>query len=80
MNGGDTITNEAIYRSIESIYVLGLLARSCMLDTVLHTGSEHPDLLWILIPSFLSFVAGLGVMYAARVRNWLQPSAEPTND
>lgn len=52
-----------------------------MLDIALHTGSEHPDLLWILVPSLLSFVAGLGVStYADRVRNWLRPEAEPTTD
>jgi len=32
-----------------------------MLDAPLHTGAQHPDLLWILVPSFLSFVAGLGL-------------------
>jgi len=31
-----------------------------MEDIVLHTGAEHPDLLWILGPALLSFVAGLG--------------------
>ena len=46
-----------------------------MIDTVLHTGSEHPDLLWILAPAFLSFLAGLGVMtYADRIRDWIRPA------
>ncbi|RZV11842.1 hypothetical protein BDK88_0729 [Natrinema hispanicum] len=46
-----------------------------MIDTFLHTGSAHPDLLWILVPAFLSFVAGLGVMtYADRVRDWISPT------
>ena len=46
-----------------------------MIDTVLHTGSEHPDLLWILVPSFLAFLAGLGVIaYTDRIRNWLRPA------
>ena len=48
-----------------------------MLDIALHTGSEHPDLLWILVPSLLSFIAGLGVStYADRVRSWVRPEAE----
>lgn len=28
---------------------------------LLHTGVEHPDLWWILVPSVLSFLAGLGL-------------------
>jgi len=52
-----------------------------MIDTVLHTGSEHPDLLWILVPAFLSFVAGLGVItYADRVRDWITPTESTTSE
>lgn len=32
-----------------------------MYDLVLHTGLEHPNLLWIVVASSLSFLAGLGV-------------------
>ncbi|ELZ02500.1 hypothetical protein [Natrialba asiatica] len=32
-----------------------------MLDSLLHTGSTHPNLVWILLPSLLSFAAGLGL-------------------
>lgn len=32
-----------------------------MWETVLHTGSSHPDLWWIVVSGLLSFVAGLGV-------------------
>lgn len=50
-----------------------------MIDTVLHTGSEHPDLLWILVPAFLSFLAGLGVMtYGDRIRAWVRPDSSTT--
>ncbi|WP_171052438.1 hypothetical protein [Haloterrigena sp. H1] len=50
-----------------------------MIDTVLHTGSEHPDLLWILVPAFLSFLAGLGVMtYGDRIREWIRPDSNTT--
>ncbi len=45
-----------------------------MESIVLHTGAEHPDLLWIVVPALLSFLAGLviGVFaYADRVRSWL---------
>jgi len=50
-----------------------------MIDTVLHTGSEHPDLLWILVPAFLSFVAGLGVMTSAdHVRDWISQTENTT--
>ncbi len=30
-----------------------------MLEIALHTGTEHPNLLWVAVPSFLSFVTGL---------------------
>ncbi|SEW28103.1 hypothetical protein [Natrinema salifodinae] len=50
-----------------------------MTDVVLHTGAEHPDLLWVLVPSFLSFLAGLGAAtYADRVRAWLRPETGAT--
>lgn len=40
-----------------------------MLDIALHTGIEHPNLLWILVPAFLSFVTGLALgTNADRVR------------
>ena len=32
-----------------------------MLETVLHASTGHPDLVWVLIPSILSFIAGLGL-------------------
>ncbi|MFC6766451.1 hypothetical protein [Natrinema soli] len=52
-----------------------------MIDIALHTGSEHPDLLWILVPSFLTFVAGLGVAtYADRIREWIRPEGSTTTE
>ncbi|QSW97854.1 hypothetical protein [Haloterrigena alkaliphila] len=52
-----------------------------MLDIALHTGTDHPDLLWILVPSFLSFVAGLTALaYSDRIREWMRPESEPTSD
>ncbi|WP_226481458.1 hypothetical protein [Natrinema amylolyticum] len=51
-----------------------------MLDTLLHTGAQHPDLLWILVPSFLSFVAGLGIAsYSDRLREQTS-SGRPASD
>lgn len=36
-----------------------------MLDAALHTGIEHPNLLWIVVSSLLSFGAGIAVgMYS----------------
>ncbi|WP_254521530.1 hypothetical protein [Natrinema caseinilyticum] len=52
-----------------------------MVDPILHTGSSHPDLLWILVPSFLMFVTGLGLAtYADRIRAWFDSDAAPTSD
>lgn len=52
-----------------------------MLETLLHTGADHPNLLWILIPSFLSFLTGLGFgIHSGRLQEWLRPqNAETTN-
>lgn len=41
-----------------------------MLDTVLHVGIEHPDLLWIALPAFLTFVAGLVLGARTKLREW----------
>ena len=44
-----------------------------MFDTVLHIGIEHPSVLWILVPSLLSFVTGLGLgIRSGRLQEWLQ--------
>ena len=51
-----------------------------MEETVLHTGTEHPDLLWILVPAFLTFVAGLVAASADRLRAWLRPQNETGTD
>jgi len=52
-----------------------------MLDISLHTGVQHPDLLWILVPSFLSFVAGLGLgSVSNRLRDWIRPEQNAANN
>jgi hypothetical protein len=52
-----------------------------MLETVLHIGIDHPDFLWIAIPSFLTFVTGLLLgTRAETVRSWAESEpAESTN-
>ncbi|WP_154658234.1 hypothetical protein [Natronorubrum tibetense] len=50
-----------------------------MMDTLLHAGTEHPSLLWVLIPSLLTFFAGLGIgTFSERVRNWIHAQTEPS--
>ena len=51
-----------------------------MLDTVLHIGIEHPNVLWILMSSLLSFITGVGLdIRSSRLQKWLRPQAtEPT--
>ncbi|WP_254764513.1 hypothetical protein [Natrinema marinum] len=52
-----------------------------MIDTPLHTGAQHPDLLWALIPSVLSFGAGIVLgSFSDRLRNWIQHSWTVSND
>lgn len=42
-----------------------------MVDVILHTGAEHPNLLWILAAGFLSFLTGLGLnMYSDHLKKW----------
>ena len=52
-----------------------------MLEVPLHTGVEHPNLLWILVASFLSFVAGLGLgSFSDRLRDWIRPRRDAANN
>lgn len=39
-----------------------------MFEIPLHLGYEHPSLLWVVIPSVLSFAAGVGIGMRARNR------------
>jgi hypothetical protein len=32
-----------------------------MIDLLLHTGIDHPNILWIVVPALLSFAAGVGL-------------------
>ncbi|MFD1563119.1 hypothetical protein ACFR99_06125 [Haloarchaeobius amylolyticus] len=43
-----------------------------MFDALLHTGTEHPNLMPIVVASFLTFVAGLGAAYSERVREFVR--------
>ncbi|MCU4926771.1 hypothetical protein OB905_12405 [Halobacteria archaeon AArc-dxtr1] len=52
-----------------------------MLDIPLHAGTEHPNLVWVLVPSYLAFVAGLGIgVYSDRVRSWLRSRTAATGE
>lgn len=52
-----------------------------MLDIVLHAGAEHPSLLWIIIPSILTFLAGLGVgVYRDRIADFVGTERTETAD
>ena len=52
-----------------------------MLDVPLHTGAQHPDLLWVLVPSILSFATGLGLGSSSdRLRSWIRPENAASND
>lgn len=43
-----------------------------MLEIALHAGTEHPNLAYILIPSILTFIAGLAIgHYSDRVSAWI---------
>jgi hypothetical protein len=40
-----------------------------MLDTLLHVGTDHPDLLWLGVAGLLTFGAGLGIGLFSRHRD-----------
>ncbi len=47
-----------------------------MLSALLHTGYEHPSLWWVVIPSMLSFLAGLAIgSYTDRLQAWFAGQA-----
>ena len=47
-----------------------------MFDTVAHVGVEHPDLLWIAVPTLLAFAVGFALaLVADRRRTDSQPEA-----
>lgn len=51
-----------------------------MLEVALHAGTEHPSLLWIIVPSILTFLAGLSIgRYADRIAGWIRPSDDSTD-
>ena len=47
-----------------------------LLESVLHAGTEHPNLVWVLVPSFLSFLAGTVVGARGLHRHLLDDEAE----
>ena len=48
-----------------------------MVETLLHTGIEHPNVWWVVVPSMLSFLLGLvAVVFSDRIRAWFE-SGEP---
>lgn len=52
-----------------------------MIDLLLHTGAEHPDLLWVVVPSLLTFAAGIGIgRYAKARRDVPEPNIGVTNE
>ncbi|AHF99974.1 hypothetical protein HALLA_15410 [Halostagnicola larsenii XH-48] len=43
-----------------------------MVETLLHAGQGHANLLWILVPSYLTFMLGIVVgMYSDRLRQFV---------
>jgi len=49
-----------------------------MLSVILHAGHEHPSLWWVVIPSLLSFLAGLTIgSYSDRLQTWFSGSQTP---
>lgn len=52
-----------------------------MIEFVLHAGTEHPTLAWVLVPSILTFLAGIGIgAYSERLRDLLYPQRTTTTE
>lgn len=44
-----------------------------MLDVALHAGTEHPSLTWVLLPSMLTFLAGIAIgHYSGTISGWFR--------
>ena len=42
-----------------------------MVETLLHTGIEHPNVRWVAVPSMLSFLLGpVAIVFSDRIRVW----------
>lgn len=40
-----------------------------MFDIILHAGTEHPNLAWVVVPSIITFFAGLSIgIFRNRIR------------
>lgn len=50
------------------------------LETLLHAGADHPGLLWIIVPSLLSFAAGVALGVRGRPARWREDSPEAPPD
>lgn len=51
-----------------------------MFEIPIHAGTEHPALLWIIVPSILSLVAGIGIgRYADRIDAWLRANTNSSD-
>ena len=49
-----------------------------MLEVLFHAGTDHPNLAWVIIPSMLSFFAGLLIgRYTGQLRQLLAPGSTP---
>lgn len=52
-----------------------------MLDTLLHIGTTHPDLTWMIVSSILSFIIGLGLgSFSDRLRTLVRPESTARTD
>jgi len=51
-----------------------------MLETVMHIGTEHPNLLWLAGAALLTFAAGLGIGLASRGQRAKAPAGEAPAD
>lgn len=52
-----------------------------MFDVALHVGTEHPNLLWVFVPSLLAFIVGfVAGMRADSIKEWFADRRQPASE
>ncbi|MCU4751707.1 hypothetical protein OB919_06890 [Halobacteria archaeon AArc-curdl1] len=74
-----TATRVAVSDRNNSLFY-SLRIRLDMIDIVAHTGTEHPNLIWVAAPSLFAFLLGLGIgTYSDRIRSVIGLEQTETN-
>lgn len=52
-----------------------------MIDLLLHSGADHPELTWIVVAGVVALALGLALgVFSQRVRSWFSPDRAESPD